>query len=138
MSNTSIKHLYYVIIQFTVPYACAPKSNFQEIGCKICVPIMFEFWENGLAGSLNSSNTKKTSILCHYTINDALRMCLKSQFFTGLAIKFAFLQSLDFEKNWLRQLIELIEYIKKISILLSYNSRRPNHVLEKSIFRRRL
>jgi len=51
LSNTNKKHPNYVIIQFTMPSACARKSVFPRNCCKICVAAKFGFDKNGFAGT---------------------------------------------------------------------------------------
>jgi len=64
------KYLYYVIKQFTVPYACARKVRFfRGLALKFAFWRSFNFKKMDLACLENSSNTKqKVSKLFYYTI----------------------------------------------------------------------
>ena len=110
---------------------------FVGAGYKISILTKFEFWENWLSGIVELIEHKlKLFILCYYTIHGTPRMCPKSDFFRGLAVKFLIRRSLDFEKltSQARKTYQI--YTKNIDIMLLYNSRSALHVPEKSVFSR--
>jgi len=99
-----------------------PKSQLsQGGGRKVCVLMMFRFWENGLSGLVELFKcNKKIFILCYYTVHDAIRMFLKNQFFHGAGCKICVPAKFGLWENGLSALVELIKFKQKTSILCYY------------------
>ena len=115
---------------------CLKSLFFQGAGYKICVSAMFWIFRKWTWMARKSHHVQTISIYITLLYNSWRHTHVpEKSIFLGTGCKICVPVKFRFCENWLRRLIELIEYNQKTSLLCYYiDSRRPALVPENSVF----